>query len=52
MQPDICIIYDLEKLDDMGRIGSPNLVTEILSPGNSSQEMKLKKALYEESGVR
>lgn len=52
VQPDICIICDLEKLDDKGCIGSPDLVIEILSPGNSSKEMKLKKALYEESGVR
>jgi Uma2 family endonuclease len=52
VQPDICIICDLEKLDDKGCIGSSDLVIEILSPGNSSKEMKLKKALYEESGVR
>jgi len=52
VQPDICIICDLEKLDENGCIGSPDLVIEILSPENSSKEMKLKKALYEESGVR
>jgi len=52
VQPDICIICDLEKLDENGCIGSPDLVIEILSSGNSSKEMKLKKALYEESGVR
>ncbi|WP_305951749.1 Uma2 family endonuclease [Emticicia oligotrophica] len=52
VQPDICIICDLEKLDDKGCLGAPDLVIEILSPGNSSKEMKLKKALYEESGVR
>ena len=52
VQPDICIICDLEKLDENGFIGSPDLVIEILSSGNSSKEMKLKKALYEESGVR
>jgi Uma2 family endonuclease len=52
VQPDICIICDLSKLDDKGCFGSPDLVIEILSPGNSSKEMKLKKALYEESGVR
>lgn len=52
VQPDICIICDLEKLDDRGCLGAPDLVIEILSPGNSSKEMKLKKALYEESGVR
>ncbi|MER0439900.1 Uma2 family endonuclease [Emticicia sp. W12TSBA100-4] len=52
VQPDISIICDLEKLDEKGCLGAPDLVIEILSPGNSSKEMKLKKALYEESGVR
>ncbi len=52
VQPDICIICDLDKLDDKGCIGSPDLIIEILSPGNSSKEMKSKKLLYEETGVR
>jgi Uma2 family endonuclease len=52
VQPDICIICDLDKLDDKGCLGSPDLVIEILSPGNSSKEMKLKKDLYEENGIR
>lgn len=52
VQPDICIICDLEKLDDKGCIGAPDLVIEILSPGNSSKEMKTKKDLYEENQVR
>jgi Uma2 family endonuclease len=51
VQPDLCIICDLEKLDDQGCIGAPDLIIEILSPGNSSKEMKAKKMLYEESGV-
>lgn len=52
VQPDICIICDLEKLDDKGCLGAPDLIVEILSPGNSSKEMKAKKLLYEESGVK
>lgn len=52
IQPDICVICDSDKLDDKGCLGAPDLVVEILSPGNSSKEMKLKKLLYEESGVR
>jgi Uma2 family endonuclease len=52
VQPDICIICDLDKLDDRGCLGSPDLVIEILSPGNSSKEMRDKKQLYEECGVR
>ena len=52
VQHDICIICDLTKLDDRGCLGSPDLVIEILSPGNSSKEMKIKKALYEENGIK
>ncbi len=52
VQPDLCVICDLEKLDDKGCLGAPDLVVEILSPGNSSREMKIKRALYAESGVR
>ncbi len=52
VQPDICIICDEAKLDDKGCLGAPDLVVEILSPGNSAKEMKIKKLLYEENGVR
>lgn len=52
VQPDICIICDLDKLDDKGCLGAPDLVVEILSPGNSSKEMKTKKLLYEENSIQ
>lgn len=52
VQPDISIICDLSKLDDKGCLGPPDLVIEILSPGNSAKEMKIKKALYQENGIR
>lgn len=51
VQPDLCAICDLEKLDDKGCLGAPDLIVEILSPGNSTLEMRLKKDLYAESGV-
>jgi len=51
VQPDLCVICDLDKLDERGCLGAPDLVVEILSPGNSSREMRLKKDLYAESGV-
>lgn len=41
VQPDIC-----------GCVGAPDLVVEILLPGNSKTEMHNKFDLYEESGVR
>lgn len=52
VQPDLCVICDPAKLDERGCIGAPDIVVEILSPGNSKREMKDKFALYEESGVR
>jgi Uma2 family endonuclease len=51
VQPDICVICDLEKLDDYGCIGAPDLVIEILSEGNNKKELKYKFDVYEESGV-
>ncbi len=52
VQPDLCVICDLDKLDERGCLGAPDLIVEILSPGNSAREMKIKKDLYAESGVR
>jgi Uma2 family endonuclease len=52
VQPDLCIICDNEKLDQQGCIGAPNLIIEILSPGNSKKEMRDKYELYEEAGVQ
>ncbi|WP_114749698.1 Uma2 family endonuclease [Pleomorphovibrio marinus] len=52
VQPDICVICDPEKLDDRGCIGAPDLIVEILSPGNSKTELKHKFELYESNGVR
>ena len=52
VQPDICVICDKEKLDDRGCIGAPDLIIEILSPGNSKKEMDIKFDLYEENAVK
>lgn len=52
VQPDICVICDQEKLDKKGCIGAPDLIVEILSPGNSKKEMKDKYELYQEQGVK
>ena len=52
VQPDLCVICDLSKLDDRGCVGAPDLVVEILSPGNTKKEMKQKFDAYQEAGVR
>jgi Uma2 family endonuclease len=46
LQPDICVVYDQSKLDDRGCIGAPDLVVEILSPGNTKKELMYKYKLY------
>ena len=52
VQPDIVIVCDESKLDEQGCNGAPDLVIEILSPGNSKREMRDKFMLYEQAGVR
>ena len=52
IQPDLCVICDLTKLDVAGCLGAPDLVVEILSKGNTKKEMREKFSAYEESGVR
>lgn len=51
VQPDICVVCDEKKIDAKGCCGAPDLVIEILSPGNSSHEVRTKYVLYEEAGV-
>ncbi len=52
LQPDICVICDVAKLDDRGCIGAPDIVVEILSPGNNKTELLYKYSIYEEFGVK
>jgi Uma2 family endonuclease len=52
VQPDLCVVCDADKLDDRGCLGAPDLMVEILSPGNTRKEMDNKFRLYEEAGVR
>lgn len=51
VQPDLCVICDESKLDDLGCNGAPDLVVEILSPNNSKHDLDTKFKLYEEAGV-
>lgn len=52
VQPGLCVICDESKLDDRGCLGAPDLMVEILSPGNSKKEKDNKFDLYQENGVR
>lgn len=52
VQPDLCVICDPAKLDKKGCLGAPDIVIEILSPGNYRRELLDKYKIYEESGVK
>jgi Uma2 family endonuclease len=52
LQPDICVICDKSKIDARGCIGAPDLVVEVLSPGNTRMELLNKYRVYEEFGVK
>lgn len=52
VQPDICVICDLSKLDTKGCVGAPDIVVEILSPDNNRKELQIKYGLYQEFGVK
>ena len=52
VQPDICVVCDMSKLDDKGCIGAPDLVIEVLSPSSLKYDWNYKFNLYEKAGVR
>ena len=52
VQPDICVICDLSKLDGKGCIGAPDLIVEVLSPSTLKYDWNYKFNLYEAAGVR
>lgn len=51
VQPDICIVCDVAKIDTKGCNGAPELIIEILSRSNSITDIKDKYELYAEAGV-
>lgn len=52
VQPDLCVICDLEKLDEFGCIGAPDLIVEIISPSTSKKDTQDKFELYQQHGVK
>lgn len=52
VQPDLCIVCDLEKIDKRGCNGSPDLIVEILSKGTASKDIGKKFKLYEKNKVK
>ena len=51
VQPDICVICDLSKIDTRGCLGAPDLIIEILSSKTAPKDLNEKFHLYEECGV-
>ena len=51
VQPDLCVVCDSLKIEPRGCLGAPDIVVEVLSPGNNITELKNKFDIYEESGV-
>jgi Uma2 family endonuclease len=54
VQPDIVFLFNSSlKLVKAGKImGSPDLIIEVLSPGNEKHDLEKKKVLYEKAGVK
>lgn len=52
VQPDICVVCGPTKLDELGCVGAPDLVVEILSSGDNRKELQNKYEVYEEAGVK
>lgn len=52
VQPDICVICDLEKLDEKGCKGSPDWIIEILSNSTENKDLNEKFELYQHAGVK
>jgi Uma2 family endonuclease len=52
VQPDICVICDLSKIDKRGCIGAPDLIVEVLSSSNLKNDWIRKFNLYEKHGVK
>jgi len=52
VQPDICVVCDMGKLDDAGCLGAPDFIVEVLSETTAKKDYNEKFNLYEENGVK
>lgn len=52
VEPDLTVVCDMDKLDDHGCKGAPDLVIEILSPSTRRHDRLVKLGLYQRAGVR
>ena len=52
VQPDISVVCDRSKIDELGCLGAPDWVIEITSPSTHKKDFNEKFDLYESAGVR
>jgi Uma2 family endonuclease len=52
VQPDLLVVCDPAKITPTHIEGAPDLVVEVLSPSTSLKDLREKKALYQQGGVR
>lgn len=52
IEPDITVVCNPSKLDDIGCKGAPDLIMEILSPSTQRHDKLTKFNLYQRAGVR
>ncbi|MDP2751075.1 MAG: Uma2 family endonuclease [Rhodocyclaceae bacterium] len=52
VQPDLMVVCDPDKLDELGCRGAPDWIIEVLSPSTASHDHILKRRVYERAGVR
>jgi len=42
VQPDVCVICDVSKIDERGCLGAPDLIVEIQSPSSAKYDLNIK----------
>lgn len=52
VEPDLSVVCDPDKLDDIGCKGAPDLIIEVLSPSTQRHDRLTKYNLYERAGVK
>lgn len=52
VQPDLCVVCDLTKLDRRGCNGAPDWIIEILSKSTAAKDLNEKFSLYQSAGVK
>lgn len=51
VEPDITVVCDPKKLDDIGCKGAPDFIAEVLSPSSKRHDRLVKFELYQRAGI-